>query len=103
MSNATDFQSGRTTNNNFSSSGNDGQSLQQRKRWQRTSPNLQAGDLVLTREDKMTPLHSPTAVIMETHPRNDGNARVVTLRTLKGTFKRPTTKLFPPPHVNSEL
>ena len=35
------------------------QSLQQRKRWQKTSPNLQIGDLVLLREDNMTPLQWP--------------------------------------------
>ena len=32
------------------------QSLQKRKRWQKTSPNLQTGHLVLLREDNMTPL-----------------------------------------------
>ena len=44
------------------------QSLQQRQRWQRTSPNLKPGDLALLREDNTTPLHWPTAVIKETHP-----------------------------------
>ena len=73
------------------------QSLQQRKRWQRTSPNLQIGDLVLLREDNMTPLQWPTVVITDTHAGKDGKVRVVTLRTPKGTFKRPTTKLCPLP------
>ena len=43
------------------------QSLQQRRRWQRTSPNLHPGDLVLLREDNTTPLHWPTAIITERH------------------------------------
>ena len=46
------------------------QSLQQHQRWQRTSPNLQPGDLILLREDNMTPVHWPTTVIKETHPGN---------------------------------
>jgi len=79
------------------------QSLQQRQRWQRTSPNLQPGDLVLLREDNTTPLHWPTAVTKETHPGNDGIVRVDTLRTPKGVFKRPITKICPLPRVNSEL
>jgi len=79
------------------------QSLQQRQRWQRTSPNLQPGDLVLLREDNTTSLHWPTAVIKETHPGKDGIVRVVTLRTPKGVFKRPITKICPLPRVNSEL
>jgi len=57
-------------------------------------PNLQLGDLVLLKEDNTTPLHWPTAVIAETHPGKDNIVRVVTLRTRKGTFKRPVTKIY---------
>ena len=73
------------------------QSLQQRQRWQKTSPNLQPGDLVLLKEDNSTPLNWPTAVIAETHPGKDNIVRVFTLRTPKGTFKRPVTKIYPFP------
>jgi len=79
------------------------QSLQQRQRWQRTSPNLQPDDLVLLREDKSAPLHWPTVVITDIHPGKDGIVRVVTIRTPKGVFKRPITKMCPLPPVNSEL
>jgi hypothetical protein len=79
------------------------QSLQQRKRWQMTPPNLKIGDLILLREDNMTPLQWPTGVITDTHAGKDGIVRVVTLRTPKGTFKRPTTKICPLPRGNSEL
>jgi hypothetical protein len=41
------------------------QSLQKRQRWQRTSHNLQSGDLVLLKEDNTSPLHWPTAVIKQ--------------------------------------
>jgi hypothetical protein len=77
--------------------------LQQRQRWQRTFPNQQPGDVVLSREDNTTPLHWPTVVIADVHPGPDGIVRVVTLRTPKGTFKRPTTKICQLPHVNCEL
>jgi len=79
------------------------QSLQQRQRWQRTSPNLQPGDLVLLKEENNTPLHWPTAAITETHPGKDNSVHVVTLRTTKGTFKRLIMKIYPFPRVNSEL
>ena len=79
------------------------QSLLQCKPWQRTSPNLQIGDLILLREDNMTPLQWSTGVITDTHAGKDGIIRVVTLRTPKGTFNRPTTKICRLPHGNSEL
>jgi len=78
-------------------------SLQQRQRRQRTSPNLQPGDLVLLREDSTAPLHWPTAVITDIHPGKDGIVRVITIRTPKGVFNLPTIKICPLPHVNSEL
>jgi len=79
------------------------QSLQQRQRWQRTSPNLQPGDLVLLREDNTAPLHWPTAVISDIHPGKNGIIQVVTISTPKGVFKRPIIKICPLPRVNSEL
>jgi hypothetical protein len=74
------------------------QSRQQRQRWLRTSPNLRPGDLVLLKEGKTSP---PTAVIVATHPGKDNSVRVVTVRIPKGTFKRPITKIYSFPRVNS--
>jgi hypothetical protein len=65
------------------------QELQQRQSWQRTSPNLQPGDVVLLKEDNTTPLHWPTAIITDVHPGPDGIIRVVTLKTTKGTLNAP--------------
>jgi len=79
------------------------QSLKQGKRWQKTSPNLQLGEIVLLREDNMTPIQCPTGVISETHPGKDGIVRVHTLRTHKGTLKRPITKICPIPREKHEL
>ena len=79
------------------------QSLKQRQRCQRTTSNLQPGDLVLLREDKTAPLHWPTAVIIDIHPGKNAIVRVVTIRTPKGLFKRPIIKICPLTCVNSEL
>ena len=68
------------------------QSLQQRKRWQKTSPNLQMGALFLLRADNMTPLQWPTGVITETHAGKDGIVRVATLRTPKEHLNHPQQK-----------
>ena len=75
--------------------------LQQRQRWQRSTPNLRPKDVVLLKDDNTAPLQWPTAVIMDTFPGPDGNIRVVTVKTSKGIFKRPISKICPLPHVNS--
>jgi hypothetical protein len=54
------------------------------------------------KEDHTSPLPWPTAVITETHPGKDNSVRVVTLRTPKGTFERPISKIHPFPRINSE-
>jgi len=79
------------------------QGLQQRHRWLKASPNLQPGTLVLLKEDNTTPLHWPTAVVTNIHPGQDGIVRVVTIRTPKGVFKRPTSKIFPLPRASENL
>ena len=78
------------------------QGLQQRQRWQRTLPNLQPGDLILSREVNTTPLQWPIAVITAVHPGKDGTVRVVTLRTPRGNFKSPISKICPLPRVKEE-
>ena len=65
--------------------------------------NLEPGKLVLLREDNTTPLQWPTAIITETHPGKDGVVSVVTLKTSKGTLKRPITKICPLPRVINKL
>ena len=66
-------------------------------------PNIEPGDPVILREDKTAPLHWPTAVITDVHPGADGRIRVVTVKTPKGTFKRPIAKICPLLHVKNEL
>jgi hypothetical protein len=67
--------------------------LQQRNKWKEIQPNVMIGDLVLVKEDDLPPLVWKKAVISDIHAGRDGLIRVVTLRTAKGTFKRPITKI----------
>jgi hypothetical protein len=55
------------------------------------------------KDDITTPLQWPIGVIINVHPGTDGNIRVITVKTNKGTFKRPISKICSLPHVNSEL
>jgi hypothetical protein len=79
------------------------QGLQQCQRWLKTSHNFQPGDLVLLREDHVSPLHWPTSVIIDTHPGKDNRVWVVTIKTPKGTFKRPITKICPLPRISNDV
>jgi hypothetical protein len=58
------------------------------------------GDLVLVKEDNLPPLVWKKAVISDIHAGRDGLIRVVTLRTAKGTFRRPITKICLLPEVD---
>lgn len=65
----------------------------QRKAWQKTSPDLKPGMLVLVHEDNLAPLHWLKGRIVATAPGKDGKIRVADVKTIKGTIRRPITKL----------
>lgn len=67
--------------------------LQQRKKWNTPSPNLQPGMLMLLKDDNTSPLQWRLATIEEIHPGPDGLVRVASVRTTSGVFKRPVHKL----------
>lgn len=68
--------------------------LQKRNKWQHESTRLKEGDVVLVREDNIPPLQWPLARVIKVHPGNDGNIRVVTLKTQNNSEKqRPVVKL----------
>jgi uncharacterized protein (DUF2126 family) len=52
--------------------------LQQRQRWQKATPNLRPGEVVLLKDDNSIPLQWPIAVIMEFHPGSDDKVHIVT-------------------------
>jgi hypothetical protein len=53
--------------------------------------NFQVGDVVCLHED--APLKWPLARVISVFPGEDGLVRVVTIKTGKGTYKRPANKI----------
>lgn len=74
--------------------------LHQRKKWLTPSQPVTLGTLVVVKQENTPPLHWPLGRIVETHPGKDGVVRVVTIKTARGTLKRPLVKLCPLPVDN---
>ena len=68
-------------------------SLHRVSKWRNPSRNLHAGDIVVLREDNMTPMKWPIARVIETHAGGDGLVRVVTVKTSTGMYRRPVVKI----------
>ncbi|GFR11380.1 DUF1759 domain-containing protein [Trichonephila clavata] len=67
-------------------------SLQPRKKWQVSQPNLKEDDIVLIKEEG--PLGTwPMSRLLLVHPDNDGLIRVATVKTQDSIYKRPVHKL----------
>jgi len=49
--------------------------------------------MVLIHEDNTPPLCWPLGRVQEIHPGEDGVVQAVTIKTAKGTFKRPSNRL----------
>lgn len=67
--------------------------LQQRRKWQQPKDNLRVNDMVLIIEDNLSPAKWALGRVSEVHPGNDGNVRVVTIRTKNSTLKRSVVKV----------
>ncbi|XP_058817233.1 uncharacterized protein LOC131680534 [Topomyia yanbarensis] len=65
--------------------------LQKRSKWTKEPALLRPGLLVILKEDNVPPQMWKLGRISETHPGKDGVTRVVTIRTSRGTYRRPTT------------
>ncbi|XP_018405041.1 PREDICTED: uncharacterized protein LOC108781544 [Cyphomyrmex costatus] len=69
-------------------------SLQERTKWRSNKGlQLQPGQLVLVKQQNLAPLQWETGRIQEIHPGPDGITRVATVRTARGNFVRPLSKL----------
>ena len=62
-------------------------------KWHHRVENLSVGDIVLIREDGTVPTVWPLAKVTQTYPGKDGLVRVVDVKTSKGTYRRPVTKV----------
>ena len=68
-------------------------SLQQRNKWIQTKPNIQVGSVVILKEPNLPPAKWVYGKIVEVHKGDDNQVRVVTVKTAKGEYKRPITKI----------
>lgn len=69
--------------------------LQQRYKWQTTQENMKIGDVVLVKENNITPSKWPPAKIVDVHPDADGMVRVVSIKNPdKAVTKRPIHKVI---------
>jgi len=67
--------------------------LQVRTKWTSSSPTIQVGDLVLLTGMSSPPTVWPIGRVVGLFPGPDGITRVVSVKTSKGIYKRPISKL----------
>ena len=68
--------------------------LTQRRKWQKTLPNLRPGQLVILEDDMQRRKNWPLARVTKVQPGDDGVVRVAEVRTKDGTYVRPVVKLL---------
>ena len=67
--------------------------LRKFSKWNIPSHNFEVGDLVCLYEDGIMTTKWPLARVVAVYPGRDGRVRVVSVKTTKGTYKRPTIKV----------
>ena len=67
--------------------------LQQRTKWTAEQENLQIGDIVFFKDDNTSPMMWPLAIVITVFDGNDQIARVVEIRTRRGSDVRPVHRL----------
>ena len=72
--------------------------LQKLSRCHVLSRNLHMCDIVCLRKEPIAPTKWPLARIIEVHSGKDGKVQVVTVKTMKGMYKRPIVKVVPLMH-----
>ncbi|XP_024889769.1 uncharacterized protein LOC112466111 [Temnothorax curvispinosus] len=66
-------------------------------KWNKATPSLKVGSLVLVVDERYPPSKWPLGRIIETFPGSDGYTRVVSVRTQHAVLKRPIVKVCPLP------
>jgi hypothetical protein len=64
-------------------------------KWHHPKRNLEPGDVVILREDDLPVSQWPLARVKEVFPGADGLVRAATVKTARGTYKRPIIKMTP--------
>ena len=68
-------------------------SLNNKTKWMKKKRNVQVGDIVLVIQPDTKPAHWPMGRVSRAQPASDGLVRRVTVRTGKGEFERPITRI----------
>ncbi|XP_075162878.1 uncharacterized protein LOC142235511 [Haematobia irritans] len=69
--------------------------LQQRHKWRATSATIKPDQLVIIKEDNVPVMQWPLGRIIKPYKGQDGNVRVVDIKTSSGVIKRPIHRLAP--------
>ncbi|KAG7189397.1 hypothetical protein KM043_018524 [Ampulex compressa] len=72
--------------------------LQIRQKWRNSTGQLTTGAVVILMEDNIGCARWPLGIITEIFPGDDGVARVATVKTASGVYKRNITRLCPLPN-----
>ncbi|XP_071056032.1 uncharacterized protein [Onthophagus taurus] len=67
--------------------------LQQRMKWNKITPMIKMGDMVVIKDEQRPPLQWTIGRVVEIHPAQDGVVRVVVVKTANGRLMRPVAKL----------
>lgn len=71
--------------------------LQSRAKWTRETTPISEGTVVIFMQDNIPPLRWPLGIVDRVYPGKDGSVRVVGVRTLSGTYRRPVGRVCPLP------
>jgi hypothetical protein len=77
------------------------QGLIPRPKWWSTTGNLKEGQLCLLKSESTPPCRWPLARIVRLHPGEDGQVRVVDVRTATGELTRSAVKIVPLPTADA--
>ncbi len=62
-------------------------------KWPCQMRNVVVGDIVILKDETLFPTKWPLARVIDVHPGRDNLVRVVTIKTEKGIYRRPVTKI----------
>ena len=68
-------------------------SLNHHQKWRKPHRNVQIGDLVLIKDEKIFHCQWPLARVIKVFPGEDGRVRAADVKTQRGIYRRPTNKL----------
>lgn len=72
-------------------------------KWSKPVKNLEINEMVLIKENNTISLRGPRGQIVQIFPGVDGKVRVAQVRTSKGLFTRPVSKLCALPNSNTDI